>query len=275
MKDILNRIAERTAANKNEGAFRNRLGVRINDQLHAEFMPLETIIPLAQTFYHPDYPQTHALRENVYAVISKCANTPEIPVDIKATRTDKWYTEEHAAEYPTVVAAQAEIDRKRALEEAAAAEVQRAAVHHNLSRDQLFDITNYLKLTWAEYKKLIEDTRKEPLWWYDSARKRIKKTRPAGTLKTNFLTESLFPADLFTMPEYVPKPDEPKDPRNSDVQLPRTRANDEIWAKYDAELQAHLMYLEDIEAIKRMTAARIRDIQQEFFKEQWAVAMEI
>ena len=160
-------------------------------------------------------------------------------------------------------------------QDAPAAEVQRAAVHHNLSRDQLFDITNYLKLTWAEYKKLIEDTRKEPLWWYDSARKRIKKTRPAGTLKTNFLTESLFPADLFTMPEYVPKPDEPKDPRNSDVQLPRTRANDEIWAKYDAELQAHLMYLEDIEAIKRMTAARIRDIQQEFFKEQWAVAMEI
>ena len=275
LKDILNRIAEQSAANKSEGAFRNRLGVRINDQLHAEFMPLETIIPMAQTFYHPDYPATHALRENVYAVISKCAKTPEIPVDIKAAETQKWYTEEHAADYPTVVAAQAEIEKRRALEEAAAAEVHRAAVHHNLTRDQLFDITDYLKLTWAEYKKKNEDTRKEPLWWYDSSKKKNKKTKPVGTLMTNFLTKSLFPANLFTLPEPVPKPEEPKDPSNPKAKMPRTRANDDIWRQYDADLQAHLTYLEELAAIQKMTAARIRDVQQEFFEEQWRLVQEL
>ena len=45
--------------------------------------------------------------------------------------------------------------------------------------------------------------------------------------------------------------------------MPRTRANDDIWRKYDADLQAHLTYLEELAAIED-DAARIRDVQQEF-----------
>jgi len=257
LKDILNRIAQRTAANKNEAAFYNRLGVRINDQLHAEFMPLETIIPLAQTFYHPDYPDTHALREGVHAVISACARTPEIPVDIKATQTHEWYAE-HAADYPTVAAAQAEIEKRRTLEEVAAAEVQRAAVHHNLSPDQLFDISDYLKLTWAEYKQKNEETRKQPLWWYDASRKKNKK--PAGALIQNFLRNTYLPRPLFGPPDPVPKPADPGRFLRGDV---------DAQNEYNAAVEKYQQYLEDLKKIQNMTEARIRDLREEFYQQQW------
>ena len=271
LKDIVSRIVERGQRGKNEGAFRNRLGVRLNDQLHAEFMPLETIIPLAQTFYHPDYPDTHALRERVHGVISACARTPEIPVDVKAAMTSEWYVQ-HAAEYPTVANAQAQIEKQRALEEAAAAEVQRAAVHHRLSRDQLFDITEYLKLTWKEHKRFNEQTRKTPLWWYDSSKGKKTTTAPVSALMVNFLTRDFLPAHLFAPPAPVPKPSAPRDPRNPVLELARTRGNKAIWNKYDEDLQAHRAYLEDVAALRKMTAARIRDLEREFLQAQWEFA---
>ena len=77
---------------QSKSAFRNRLGIAYRDQLHAEFMPLETIIPMAQTFYHPDYPATRC--ENVYAVIGKFLKTPRSQSTSRRLKR-KWYTGEH------------------------------------------------------------------------------------------------------------------------------------------------------------------------------------
>ena len=54
--------------------------------------------------------------------------------------------------------------------------------------------------------------------------------------------------------------------------MARTRGNKKVWAQYDADLQAHRAYLEDVAALQKMTAARIRDLEQEFLQAQWEFA---
>ena len=94
----------------------------------------------------------------------------------------------------------------------------------------------------------------------------------ASALMVNFLTRDFLPAHLFAPPAPVPKPSEPRDPRNPGLPLARTRGNEEIWARYDADLQAHRAYLEDVAALQKMTAARIRDLEKEFLQAQWEFA---
>ena len=255
---------------------RNRMVVHINDQIQNEHHPNERVTPTAVAFYHPDWKETHQLREQVLAQIERCCDAPEIGLDPRVAKVDEWWAENTAA--GEKMAAFLQESQQRELEQQAAlgavlGTLGKTLDEYKINDEQLHDISSKIKLNWYDYWNVVESYAEQPLWWPNDQAKNKAATaikKAAGSAQLAKTLAELFQIALPDAPKWTPEDDDEDDEPMAPDKVDLAAARDERYrgrlakskAIYEAHQRSHAKweaYLAQNKAHAKIVKATLRD----------------